>query len=232
MQKHHPSPNNRWAVALLCLLFIVIGVGSLDASELEQDGEIYLPVVTNPNAPPAPDEPGNCLTAEEATLATLINQYRASLGLPEIPLSRSLSTVAQWHVRDLEWNNPASGHDPRGQACNMHSWSDEGPWTPVCYTSDHFYAEGMWNKPREITNGVYNSEGFEIAMGGSGWTANAADALAAWQSSPGHNNVIIEQGPWAGYKWPAMGIGIYEGYAVVWFGRMTDPAGTLPTCAG
>lgn len=230
MPKHRAAVSGRWALALLCLLFIVAGAGPLHASELDQDGEIYLPVVSNPEPPPAPDEPGYCLTTEEATLATLINEYRATLGLPEIPLSRSLSTVAQWHVRDLEWNNPASGHDPRGLPCNMHSWSDEGPWNPVCYTSDHYYAAGMWDKPREITDGIYTSDGFEIAMGGSGWTATAAAALAGWQSSPPHNNVIIEQGPWAGYQWPGMGIGIYEGYAVVWFGRTADPVGTIPTC--
>ena len=67
-------------------------------------------------------------------------------------------------------------------------------------------------------------------MGGDGWTATAAASLAAWPSSPPHNNVINEQGPWGGCQWPRMGVGIYEGYAVVWFGRTIDPAGTLATC--
>jgi hypothetical protein len=219
------------ALVFLCAcLFTIFGVSARPASAQPQDSPIYLPLVTTQTTLPTPGEPGHCLTAEETKLGSLINEYRASLGLPNIPLSRSLSTVAQWHVRDLEWNNPNSGSDARGLPCNAHSWSDEGAWTPVCYTSDHFYAEGMWFKPREITNGVYPTHGFEIAMGGVGWTATAATSLAAWQSSPPHNNVIIEQGPWAGYRWPAMGIGLYEGYAVVWFGRTTDPAGTIATC--
>ena len=200
MQNHNTRPSNSLALALLCVFFftLVFGVYSLQALEQEQDGPIYLPIVTKPGSLPATGEPGYCLTSEEATLATLINEYRTSLGLPEVPTSRSLSTVAQWHVRDLQWNNPGSGYDPRGLPCNMHSWSDEGLWSPVCYTSDHYYADGMWNKPREITDGVYPTHGFEIAMGGIGWTATAEDALAGWQGSPAHNNVIIEQGPWAG----------------------------------
>lgn len=231
MQTHIHHPISRLALAFLGVCFFaVFGVSALHAWEQSQDSPIYLPLVTTQDTLPEPGQPGGCLTAEETKLGTLLNEYRASLGLPGIPLSRSLSTVAQWHVRDLELNNPNSGSDPRGLPCNMHSWSDEGPWTPVCYTSDHFYADGMWFKPREITHGVYPTHGFEIAMGGPGWTATAADSLAAWQGSPAHNNVIIEQGPWAGYQWPAMGIGIYEGYAVVWFGRTTDPAGTIPTC--
>jgi hypothetical protein len=230
MQKHHRASRRHLASAVLCVFFTVFGAYALYASEQTQDSPIYLPLVTKQGFLPAPGEPGYCLTAEETKLATLINAYRTSLGLPEVPLSRSLSSVAQWHVRDLEWNHPNSGSDPRGLPCNMHSWSDTGSWTPVCYTSDHLYADGMWFKPREITKGVYPTHGFEIAMGGDGWTATAAASLAAWQSSPPHNNVIIEQGPWVGYQWPAMGVGIYEGYAVVWFGRTIDPAGTLATC--
>lgn len=46
-------------------------------------------------------------------------QYRIEKGLAEIPLSKSLTFVAQTHVKDMELN-PASGY------CNMHSWSDKG----------------------------------------------------------------------------------------------------------
>ena len=224
---------------LLCVLLVGLAwllvaseraVAGSFAVQTPHNRKVYLPIVSNPHPLPLPDEPGYCLTAEEAKLASLINAYRGSHGLPAVPLSRSLSTVAQWHVRDLQWHNPNSGMDSRGQACNMHSWSNEGHWTPVCYTSDHAYASGMWLKPTEITRGIYTSYGFEIAAGGRGWTATAEGALTLWTKSSAHNAVILEEGVWAGYNWPAMGIGIYEGYVVVWFARMSDPAGIIPAC--
>lgn len=190
------------------------------------DLKVYLPVIKKPYPLPLPGEPGYCLTPEEANLAALINEYRRSHGLPDVPLSRSLSTVAQWHVRDLQWNNPNSGTDFRGQACNLHSWSDRGYWTPVCYTSDHYYASGMWLKPGEITRGAYTDYGFEIATGAS----SAQGALNSWKNSPPHNAVILEQDVWSGYRWPAMGIGMYGWYAVVWFSRTVDPLGAIPIC--
>lgn len=92
---------------------------------------------------PEPPEPDECLTTEEALLTDMINDYRNANGLPDIPLSKSMVTVAQWHVLDLQLNNPDSGTDPdSGLACNLHSWSDWQPsfWTEVCYTQDHRYA--------------------------------------------------------------------------------------------
>jgi uncharacterized protein YkwD len=60
-----------------------------------------------------------------ARLANLINAYRVEHGLSVIPASRSLTQVAQAHVEDLELNRPAG-------ACNGHSWSAAGEWTPCC----------------------------------------------------------------------------------------------------
>jgi len=170
-------------------------------------------------------EPGDCLTAEEGQLLELINQYRVDEGHAAVPWSKSLTEVAQWHVWDLETNNPDASI-----SCNMHSWSDQGIWTPVCYTADHANAAGMWAKPSEITGNVYSAPGYEIAyFGGAGTTPQGA--LAAWQGSSGHNDVILNQGIWASRDpWPAMGAGIFGGYAVVWFGDMTDPRGGIATC--
>jgi uncharacterized protein YkwD len=170
-------------------------------------------------------QPGTCLTPREAELARLINEYRGEYSLPAVPVSTSLSHVAQAHVVDLHEHHPDTGTDSRGMECNLHSWSDQGNWTPVCYTSDHAYAEHMWNKPGQITNNVYTGNGYEIAsMGGS----EAGDPLAMWKNSPGHNNVIIEGDGWG--EWNAMGVGYYHSYAVVWFGYDSDPQGTMPVC--
>ena len=174
--------------------------------------------------------PSECLSTEEAQLVNSINDYRNANGLPDVLASKSLTLVAQWHVIDLHENNPDTGQD-HGWPCNMHSWSDQHPtlWNPVCYTGDHQYASGMWNKPREITNGIYTGNGYENSYGTSG-QATASSALNAWKNSPGHNAVILEEGIWAGSNWPAMGVGIYEHHAVLWFGDRTDPQGTATPC--
>ena len=172
----------------------------------------------------AQEDPGECLSEDEASLGQLINDYRQTLGLLPIPVTVSLSTVAQWHTWDLDINTPYGGE------CNLHSWSDGALWTPVCYTSDHANASGMWDKPREITSNAYTGNGFEIAYWTSG-TASPEGALAGWQGSPGHNDVMINAGIWQSYNpWPAMGVGIRAGYAVVWFGPSADPQGTMPVC--
>ena len=155
------------------------------------------------------------LTAEERKLYDIIMDYRKQKGLPSIPVSPSLTIVAQTHVKDLVENKPNTGN------CNMHSWSAKGKWTPVCYTDDHANASGMWSKPRELTS--YKGEGYEISHWTSG-LANAAQALRGWQGSSGHNQVMVNEGIWKNMNWQAIGIGIYGGFAVAWFGVARDEA--------
>lgn len=170
-------------------------------------------------------EPGDCLSTEEAALLQAINDYRVTNGHAAVPWSKSLTEVAQWHVWDLETNRPDAPSD-----CNLHSWSDQGSWTEVCYTDDHFYAALMWSKPNEITGGVYSANGYENSYWASAG-ATAAGALAAWQASSGHNDVILNLGDWASRDpWPAMGAGMLAGYAVLWFGDAMDPSGTISVC--
>lgn len=161
--------------------------------------------------------PDFSLTRAEKELCELINHYRWQKGLPAIPVSKNLTYVAKLHVQDLADNHPYS------KRCNLHSWSDKGPWTPCCYTEDHEQAPCMWNKPQELSN--YPGPGYEIAY----WTneplnpANfARKALAGWQRSVPHNVVIVNLGRWKSKHWKAMGVGVYEGYAVVWFGEEED----------
>ena len=168
--------------------------------------------------------PGECLSADEAMLVQLVNDYRQAEGLAPLKVTVSLTAVAQWHVWDLDVNAPQGGE------CNLHSWSDGPTWPPVCYTADHANASGMWDKPREITANTYTGNGFEIAYWTSG-TATPEAALSGWQNSPGHNDVILNAGIWQTYDpWPAMGVGMRAGYAVIWFGSTTDPQGTINEC--
>jgi len=86
----------------------------------------------------------------------------------------------------------------------------------------------MWNKPRELTN--YKDDGFEIACGSSDpmykeFVMSADYAFESWKGSFHHNNVMINADIWKDSKWNAIGIGIYNGFAVVWFGKSIDPDG-------
>lgn len=162
------------------------------------------------------------LTKEEKELYDLLMDYRKQKGLAIIPLSPSLTTVAQTHVRDLADHKPDLGD------CNAHSWSSGGSWTACCYTPDHRASACMWNKPRELT--VYPGNGYEISCGSndccSDFVMTAAYALETWQKSSGHNAVITNTSIWHDRNWNAIGVGIYKGFAVVWFGEETDPATT------
>ena len=156
---------------------------------------------------------GQNLSNEESELYNLIMQYRHSQGLSKIPLSESLTFVAQTHVKDLVNNKPDLGN------CNMHSWSNKGNWTPCCYTDDHARAKCVWLKPSELTS--YKGYGYEISFWSSG-EITAEGALDGWKKSSGHNALIINQDIWHDSNWKAIGIGIYKNYAVVWFGEERD----------
>jgi len=154
----------------------------------------------------------------EKELYKLIMEYRKKKWLKEIPLSPTLTKVAQCHARDLN-------KYPREKKCNMHSWSKNGPWKPVCYTDTHKGAELMWSKPSELT--AYTAEGYEIVHWQSNSNFTAQDALDGWKSSYGHNACILNLGMWKTSKWRAIGIAVEGNYAVVWFGKETDPAGEI-----
>lgn len=164
------------------------------------------------------------LSEKEKRLAIMINQYRDNNGLPAIPLTKSLTTVAKTHIEDLSQNHPDTKNYGSGD-CNTHSWSDQGSWTAVCYTGS---GQGslMWSKPRELTD--YNGDGYEIAHWNS-QTATALGALNSWKADEPHSDVILERNQWLGSAWKAMGVGMDGSYAVVWFGKEEDPAGPVMT---
>jgi len=162
-----------------------------------------------------------CLSEQEVKLYNLINAYRKEKGLPKIPLSKSMTFVAQTHARDLSQNTTDTG------MCNAHSWSAKGKWTSCCYTPDHKQHNCMWNKPRELT--TYTGDGFEIAYYCSSGVI-PEQALGSWKKSKGHNAVVINGGIWKEDKWKAVGIGIYKNYATVWFGIEADKAGEAKKC--
>lgn len=155
-----------------------------------------------------------CLSSEEKELIELIQEYRRSKNLPEIPVSASLTIVARTHIKDLSENNPVT------KRCNLHSWSSKGKWKKCCYRSgDEKSARCMWNKPSELTD--YSGYGYEIAFYHSE-KCTPQNSLEGWKSSKGHRTVIINQGMWKDVEWQAMGVAIQGNYAVVWFGENKD----------
>lgn len=174
------------------------------------------------------EEPGTCINADEAELLQAVDEYRVDNGLDKVPWSQSLMTVAEWHAVDAGLN----AAQIFSNTCNLHSWSDTRPelWSGGCYTSDHANASMMWNKPREITDGVYTAYGFE--NGAWGYSSVLA-ALNGWKNSAGHNAVILNQGIWANYPWRAMGVGVdlVNRFYYLWFSTATDPAGNMPLCS-
>lgn len=173
-------------------------------------------------------KPDICVSAEEVKLFNLINTHRKNNGLSAIPLSSSLTQVAQAHSYDLSYNRPFN------QNCNMHSWSKRGKWRGCCYTSDHSKASCMWSKPKEIAG--YTGNGYEIAHGYSqnaaymGDSVSAETALEGWKLSDGHHHVILNQKTWAKVTWNAIGVGINRDFACVWFGTKEDGSDTPKLC--
>jgi hypothetical protein len=162
---------------------------------------------------------------DDASLAELalyhaIMDYRASLGLAPIPLSRGLTTTAGRHVADTRGNVWAEGDDqPPG---GLHGWSDAryDPADPAA----------MREAPARLGTG-YPGEGHEISAYGY---ADGDAALAAWQRSPGHDALLAERGGWADPGFAAIGVGLqtapgpgrYGGRVFhVWFGEAADPNG-------
>jgi hypothetical protein len=167
----------------------------------------------DPKRPPKPARPAPLVDAkaDTAALAELINDYRASLELPRIPISPALTKVAQAHAHDLNVNKPVQ------PGCNMHSWSKNGSWSACCYDSSREAARCMWRKPKEIAG--YRGNGYEIAANASGITPE--QALSLWQNSSAHHVVMINKEQWT-KPWGALGVSVEGDFAVAWFGEQAD----------
>lgn len=165
---------------------------------------------------------GFCISGEELKLYNLVNKYRQQNGLNELALSKNLCYVAKLHVSDLNFNRPDTAH------CNLHSWSDKGHWTECCYGREKFNNTCMISKPRELTS--YPGEAYEIAF----W--ESVDAipevvLDLWKSSSASDDLILNRDIWKEKSWKAFGVGMLEGYAVVWFGAEPEDDEGVKVCS-
>lgn len=154
------------------------------------------------------------LTAEEKELYNLTMEYRKKNHLESIPLSKSLTLVAQTHVQNLQ------DYHRLDTDCNLHSWYGNGKWKNVCFDGSEF--ESMWSKPSELTN--YKGHGYEVSAYFSG-DISAEIALQLWKESYFHRIMLLNQAEWKNIQFKAIGIGISKNYAVIWVGEQIDVEG-------
>ena len=130
---------------------------------------------------PASDDTTGAEADPDLALCDAINAYRTDHGLPVVPVSAALMTVARYHAEDLAANGTG------GDSCNLHSWTRNDPrWSGCCYTDDNAQAACMWNKPREIAS--YAAPGVEIAANAHAAHITPTTAVAAWDASEHHRD--------------------------------------------
>ena len=154
-----------------------------------------------------------CITQQEFRLYKMVNEFRARLTLDPIPLSKSLSYVAKTHAADL------SAHYPMGEDCNMHSWSDQGDWKPFCFPADQDRKNDVKDKAQELT--AYPGKAWEITY----WDNTDLDltmVLDFWRSIPYTSEMLTNTGKWKEVAWKSLGVGIKDGYVLLWFGQKDD----------
>lgn len=180
-----------------CIFFLLIGLLSLHNLVIGQK-----------------ETPANfCISVEESKLYNMLYEYRKSMDLPAIPLSKSLCLVSKKHIQDLIQNRPDTS------MCNMHSWSNKGIWMPCCFKKDNDDKVCMQSKPAELTN--YPGIAYEITYWESK-DATAENAFNQWRETNVSLSVITNGGRWDEFSWNAVGVGISGGYAAMWFGEELD----------
>ncbi len=162
-----------------------------------------------------------CISQDEMILYNMLNDLRRQNNLASIPLSKSLCVVARIHIDDLITSRPQE------KGCSLNSWSTNGKWTPCCSGKDPIGMKCMNAKPREITG--YTGLGYELVY----WeekNVTPGDAVDLWQQTNVSGDMILNREKWQSKKWKAMGVGLKNGYAIVWLGDKTDILSTIKVC--
>lgn len=154
-----------------------------------------------------------CISSEEYRLYELINALRRVNDMPAIDLSASMTHVAHLHIADLNQNHPDTS------ICNLHSWSDKGEWTSCCYQAYVPNQDCMWDKPKQLT--PYKYRGYELAYFDPEGI-NPDSLMMFWITIPEVQDMLLNRAAYKKKKWLAAGVGIEQGYAVLWFGQVKD----------
>jgi len=157
------------------------------------------------------DDSGN-LSEVETRILGMINSYRKLNKLPEIPISRSLMTVAGIHAEDLMLNRPDTG------ICGLHSWSDKGTWAACCET-DISTKSCFETKAMELAS--YKGKSVEMVFRLKK-EMTGPNIFQMMEKSTKAMDIILQKGDYAKRPWKAIGAGISGAYAVIWFGEDID----------
>lgn len=149
---------------------------------------------------------GDEIDAAERELYRIVNEYRLQNNLPAVPISDSLSVLANRHLLDIVFNLK-----------NLtHSWSncpfdikDSNTWNCV------------FDSPKRLKI-KYKGKGFENLYRTTDSNVSPFLALEAWKKSPSHRGLILNSDNWKETKFNAIGIAIYGQYAAVWFGSAEE----------
>lgn len=162
-----------------------------------------------------------CLSQQESELVDIINGFRTENGMPEVKISRSLCYVADVHAKDLYFF-----YDERSGG-SMHSWSDKGRWNACLYQNPKTDGRCMHNKPSELTS--YQGLGFELVYWDN--TRNESqNAFKTWLETNDNRNLLLNEGKYVAFDWNAVGVRVFKGYVVVWFGTTSDDANPMYVC--
>ena len=145
---------------------------------------------------------GDDVNQTEKELYRIVNEYRAEHNLPPIPLSESLSIVANRHLLDITLNIKSLTH---GWSNCPYDIKDTNTWNCV------------FESPKRLKVD-YSGKGFENLYRTSRGSATPVSALEAWKKSAMHNALILNLGSWENTKFDAFGIAINGQYAALWFG--------------
>lgn len=162
-----------------------------------------------------------CISQQEYKLYSLVNSYRSKLALDPIPLSKSLSFVARIHAKDL------ATYYPMGDDCNMHSWSNQGNWKSFCFPAEQNRRNDIKDKAKEISG--YPGKAWEITY----WENSEADVafvLEFWNGISYSTSMIGNTGKWSDKEWKSMGVGIQDGYVLLWLGEEIDVEAVTQIC--
>lgn len=142
------------------------------------------------------------LDSEEAAFCTLINNYRATKGLPALMVSESLTNASEWHSTDMANKNYFSHTDSLGR--------------------DPFA------RMTALGYGYSTYRGENIAAG----NATAAATFDQWKNSSGHNaNMLNANYKVIGIGKAYNGAATYRNYWTTDFGGVVDP-GAIPCPGG
>jgi len=159
--------------------------------------------------------PEDHIDANEMALYVALMAYRASKGLPSIPLSKGLTITASRHALDLVNN----GMDE----VSRHSWSD-AKYNP----SDSSTTPAITAAPQRLGTG-YPGAGYEILMTSMPSTllseSSTGFTIDLFINSAPHRALIENTDGWERLEWKAVGISIHGAVASIWFGVEVDPTG-------